>query len=236
MTAEDREEWKLWRELYPSPIPDRTLFDACFRIQREASAAAGRYIPMVVENVKGAQPWVGKAKAHYGSFYLWGDVEIVGRRIVAGGRLEFGAGVAAESARKIDGYSDPRRNGGKGAHLTSQCENDGRKVPGINLHDVGFNVAAAQRYREGVKQGGSGSAWFDTALDERRKEATAIKNGKDWFGAGKNCSLQRRSSSRSNSRKAASAMIAKIPFALASYIASAYNPKEISVEKESIAC
>lgn len=28
------------------------LFDACFRIQREASEAAGRYIPMVVENVK----------------------------------------------------------------------------------------------------------------------------------------------------------------------------------------
>lgn len=54
------------------------LFDACFRIQREACEAAGRYIPMVVENVRGAQPWVGKAKANYGSFYLWGDVETVG--------------------------------------------------------------------------------------------------------------------------------------------------------------
>src|SRR5215472_7074967 len=31
------------------------LFDACFRIQAEASAAAGRHIPMVVENVRGAQ-------------------------------------------------------------------------------------------------------------------------------------------------------------------------------------
>ena len=29
---------------------------------------------MVVENVKGAQPWVGRAKWHYGSYYLWGDV------------------------------------------------------------------------------------------------------------------------------------------------------------------
>jgi hypothetical protein len=27
-----------------------------------------------VENVRGAQPWVGKAAWHYGSFYLWGDV------------------------------------------------------------------------------------------------------------------------------------------------------------------
>jgi hypothetical protein len=38
------------------------IFDACFRIQREASEAAGRHIPMVVENVKGAQPWVGRAR------------------------------------------------------------------------------------------------------------------------------------------------------------------------------
>jgi hypothetical protein len=50
------------------------LFDACFRIQREASEAAGRRIPMVVENVRGAQPWVGRARWSHGSFYLWGDV------------------------------------------------------------------------------------------------------------------------------------------------------------------
>jgi hypothetical protein len=28
----------------------------------------------VVENVKGAQPWVGRARWNFGSFYLWGDV------------------------------------------------------------------------------------------------------------------------------------------------------------------
>lgn len=31
------------------------LFDACFRIQREAIEAAGHHIPLVVENVRGAQ-------------------------------------------------------------------------------------------------------------------------------------------------------------------------------------
>ena len=50
------------------------LFDACFRIQREASEAAGRHIPMVVENVRGAVPWVGRAQWNFGSYYLWGDV------------------------------------------------------------------------------------------------------------------------------------------------------------------
>lgn len=63
-----------WKRAKALPSPDNTLFDACFRLQREASAAAGHYIPLVVENVKGAQPWVGRAKWHYGSFYLWGDV------------------------------------------------------------------------------------------------------------------------------------------------------------------
>jgi C-5 cytosine-specific DNA methylase len=50
------------------------LFDACFRLQREACAAAGRHVPMVVENVRGAIPWVGRSRWHHGSFYLWGDV------------------------------------------------------------------------------------------------------------------------------------------------------------------
>ena len=49
----------------------RSLFDACFRIQREA---AGRHIPMVVENVRGAIPWVGRSAWNYGAWHLWGDV------------------------------------------------------------------------------------------------------------------------------------------------------------------
>ena len=50
------------------------LFEAPKRIQREACEAAGRHIPMIQENVKGAQPWVGRAKWRAGSFFLWGDV------------------------------------------------------------------------------------------------------------------------------------------------------------------
>ncbi|CAB4147454.1 S-adenosyl-L-methionine-dependent methyltransferase [uncultured Caudovirales phage] len=50
------------------------LFDVCFRIQREASEAAGHHIPMVVDNVRGANEWVGRSRWNFGSFHLWGDV------------------------------------------------------------------------------------------------------------------------------------------------------------------
>ena len=46
-------------------IPKTDLFDACFRIQREAIEAAGRHIPLIVENVVSAQKWVGRAKWKY---------------------------------------------------------------------------------------------------------------------------------------------------------------------------
>jgi len=63
-----------WKRAKALPPPDNSLFEACFRLQDEACAAAGRFIPLVVENVCGAQKWVGRARWHYGSFYLWGDV------------------------------------------------------------------------------------------------------------------------------------------------------------------
>ena len=53
---------------------NRYLFEYCFVLQREASEAAGHHIPLIVENVRGAQRWVGRAKWRFGSFYLWGDV------------------------------------------------------------------------------------------------------------------------------------------------------------------
>lgn len=64
-----------WSRARALPPPDNTLFESCFRIQREAiEAAGGRFIPLVVENVVGAQKWVGRARGRFGSFYLWGDV------------------------------------------------------------------------------------------------------------------------------------------------------------------
>jgi hypothetical protein len=63
-----------WKRAKALPPPDNTLFDTCFRIQREACEAAGRHIPLIVENVRGAQKWVGRARWAWGPYLLWGDV------------------------------------------------------------------------------------------------------------------------------------------------------------------
>jgi len=63
-----------WKRAKALPPPDNSLFEACFRIQREAIEAAGHHIPLVVENVRGAQRWVGRSRWNYGSFHLWGDI------------------------------------------------------------------------------------------------------------------------------------------------------------------
>lgn len=221
------------------------LFDACFRIQREASAAAGRHIPLVVENVRGAQPWVGMAKAHYGSFYLWGDVESVGGAVV-GKWPKFGETLrTTPQARKFnpDGTEHPQESwfavadsknrgskndgglwfaiGSPGQENVGQNP-DGRKVPGFRFDGSGrsFQTASVEGQKVPVY---SDPAW-------RKDENGAYimpdgtKQGGDWFGKGEDYSISRKSSSRSTARKAASAQIAKIPFPLAQHIARIYKP------------
>ena len=254
--------WQQWER--DSPFGDRlaslnALFAACFRIQREACEAAGRHIPMVVENVKGAQPWVGPANAHFGSFYFWGDVAMVGNQVVAGG-LRFGETVKAAkrgrkndggswfnvahntesgtannpvsipTGRKVDGFNFHQfeKTGEPGGSFQSAAvalklvDNGALKVPGINwsgygspgYRPQGFNVTAAQRYREeqGTKQEASGA-------NGGKGFATGLGKGHDWRQ-----DPNARFNSKSDSRKAASAQIARIPFLLSSYIARALHP------------
>lgn len=92
--------WKRAKALGP-PELGIELFNAQFRIRREAEQAAGRPIPLVVENVCGAQPWVGQARAHFGSYYLWGDLPelmpVAAARKVAGFRFD-GSGGSFQTA------------------------------------------------------------------------------------------------------------------------------------------
>lgn len=101
------------------------LFHACFRIQREACEAAARYIPMVVENVKGAQPWVGPAKANFGSFYLWGDVGQLGNRVVAG---QLGVGNCGVGAKRRDTEAI-KNNGGSWFAVANNTESGHSRNP-----------------------------------------------------------------------------------------------------------
>jgi hypothetical protein len=200
-----------WKRAKALPPPSNELFDACFRIQREAINATGqecpdcdtgwpegrmcrtcggagrlnkRHIPLVVENVRGAQPWVGRAVWNYGSFYLWGDVPALmpvnkARPKVPGFRFD-GRGRSFQSASvegtKTTAHINQRNGHGHTRHLTNPAEHEG------------------------------------------------VKNGGDWFGSGSDASAQRRHGSKSNARKLASAQIAKIPFALAQHIARVYKP------------
>lgn len=135
------------------------LFKACFRIQREACEASGKYIPMVVENVRGAIPWVGRSRWNFGSFHLWGDVPAL---------MPF----ANTRFHKIEfphlWLRDPKKAGGKYA------------------------------------------------------PAYTIKHGGDWFNSSEPC-IARLTGSKSPARKAASALIAKIPLPLSSHIAAIYG-------------
>ena len=174
------------------------LFDACFRIQAEASLAAGRHVPMVVENVRGAQPWVGRARWNFGSFYLWGDVPAIMPQAVKAWKVP--AFRFDGSGRSFQTASVRRTDLGKGARFTSRdCGDerrraDGLKRPGIKLSEVGFNVSMASEIAPALK----GARYERTEEDKRQHIGI--------------------------NRKAASAMIAKIPEPLCRHIAAVYRP------------
>ena len=141
--------------------------------QREAIEAAGHFIPLVVENVRGAQKWVGRSRWNYGSFHLWGDVPAL--MPIAKARPK----VSTMGA----GWYPP----GHPKH-----------VPGL-----AFNTHAERNLGEGVKAG-----------DRNKARSTG---GHKW-------TTSFAEHSRSSARKAASAMIAKIPPTLARHIAREWHP------------
>ena len=216
------------------------LFNACFRIQREACEAADRHIPMVVENVRGAQPWVGRAAFNYGSYYLWGDVPLVMPRVSHRAVLKDGIAHRPDGAtnfhrdldngRKVPGF----RFDGSGGSFQTASVNEHVKVPSQTGRRTAPGLGARFTSRDcgieaaGLKHGGD---WFNdpsspskqggqvrkrVAVAEGRKGAGA---GAEWFDG--NLCVK---SSNSPARKAASAKIAKIPFRLSSHIARVFHP------------
>ena len=179
--------WKKAKALGP---PDNSLFEACFRIQREAIEAAGHFIPLVVENVRGAQPWVGRSRWNFGSFHLWGDVPAL---------------MPMTKAIKVPAF---RFDGSGKSFQSAAVEHTGVKVPGLNW--------------SGSDKPGYKAQAFNGVAEQRQRDDDGLKIGGDWFSDPN--STCRRHGSKSQARKRASAMIAKIPLTLSRYIAAVWKP------------
>lgn len=201
-----------WKRAKALPPPDNALFDACFRIQREACEAAGRYIPMVVENVKGAQPWVGRAAWRYGSYYLWGDVPALmpwtGRLVKQNRNFHFyeQTGLPSPSFHGADHEMSVRRY--------DQIKNTGGSWFGV-AHNTESGVG--QNPVNGEARKGTGGSWVTPDAEGRTKQG-------HWRDGGcvTRC-VTRCFNSKDSRRKAASAQIAKIPFPLAQHIARVFK-------------
>lgn len=172
------------------------IFDACFRIQREAIEAAGHHIPLVVENVRGAQRWVGRSRWNFGSFHLWGDVPalmpMTTKHVKVPGFRFDGSGKSFQTA-SVEG-------------VKVSTMGAGWYPPGHPKHIKGlaFNTHA-EREHSGHKIGEV------VGYDRTHPQAFG------WKKPG--------TSSKSPARKAASALIAKIPLTLSRHIARSWHPE-----------
>jgi len=200
------------------------LFDACFRIQREACEAAGQHIPMVVENVKGAQPWVGRARWSFGSFYLWGDVPAL---------MPIAAKHVKVPTMGAGWYPPDHPKHVKGLGFNTHAQR-ATKVAGFRFDGSGrsFQSAAVDglkgagpKWDPTTKSGAYGMPrWTNPAEGIKLKDQDGYERSHPdafgWKGP--------KTSSGSSARKMASAMIAKIPLPLSRHVAAVYANAPIS--------
>ena len=208
-----------WSRAKALPPPDNSLFDACFRIQREACEATGRYIPLIVENVRGAIKWVSQpVKWHFGSYYLWGDVPALMPMTIFRRTENSGDGDLKDVGGSWD-RSRPSHN----------SDHSWKMNPDGTNHPPGSWFAIADSKNRGARSGQKGiphrtaGHWTNPAEHEGFKQPgiSGLRNngkGDKWFQDG-----AAQHGSKSNSRKAASAMIAKIPEPLARHIAQTFK-------------
>jgi hypothetical protein len=196
------------------------LFLAPARIQREASEAAGRWIPMVQENVCGAQPWVGNAAWHYGPYYLWGDVPAL---------MPIPSEAIKVATMGAGWYppGHPKHVPGLGfnthADRATRALSDGVKAGDRNKGRANGGHAWTTDFEEaGIKN--TGGSWFNVAHNTTSghgQDPDGRKVGGSWFYDNAPGPI-RSANSKSTARKAASARIAKIPAALAQHIAHCF--------------
>lgn len=202
-----------------TPAELTALFDACFRLQREASDAAGRYIPLIVENVRGAQRWVGRARWSFGSFFLWGDVPALMPTTMRAQK------------RNPDGTNHPP---GSWFAIANSKER-GAKNPGADWNNFRNNGEVSPHWRMEAGQKNDGGSWFkigspgqkETNRNPVHELAVSPEGVKGFTPSGEPLGqnrLGRMAWSTSIARKRASALIARIPQPLAEYIAHVFKP------------
>jgi hypothetical protein len=191
-------------------LPLNCLFNACFRIAHEAG------VPLIVENVRGAERWVGPARWHFGSFYLWGDVPPL---------MPF-----ALSAQK---KNPDGTNHGQGSWFAiADSKNRGAGGSWFNIGREGQKVTGVNPDGRLIQQrnGHRSTRHLTNPTEHGLQDGSGQKVGGDWFGsyaeqkAAGTISPGRLYGKNSDSRKAASAQIAKIPFPLAQHIAKVFKP------------
>jgi len=87
--------WSMpWTRARKPPKPSLKLWNIGHEI------ASGLGVPLIRENVRGAQPFVGSAVTHYGPFYLWDNVPpLIPPRFTGKKKESFGSKQKAERAK-----------------------------------------------------------------------------------------------------------------------------------------
>lgn len=191
--------------------PDRSIWDACVRIDQEAKA------PLILENVRGAVKWMGPAKAHYGSFYLWGDVPA----LLPIGRPQKGFGRVKEIKNPSDAF------GGFGG---SSYQSRGNKGPLNAKRDGGFgwNDPEVQNARKNRGFPGEmdritpvyGGAESKQGKGSSYKKMTGSEKYRRIHGA------EQAGHAGTNARKEWSVKAAMIPYELAYFIGEVFHTQD----------
>jgi hypothetical protein len=185
--------------------PDRSIWDACVRIAKELNA------PLILENVRGAEKWMGKAQRHYGSFYLWGDVPAL-----------LPIGCPRKGFQQAVKESRGKRGPLNAARVTEWRGN----VQGKGK--FGWNSAEVQNLRmnKGAFPGEcerKTPVYRGPEMSAQRDKYKRLVNGSKLGGRGA-AAVGRH---KSNARKEWSAIAAMIPEELAVWIGECFYPKEV---------
>lgn len=177
---------------------------------------------MIVENVKGAEPWVGAAKANFGSFYLWGDVGRVGKRVVPlNGALHPGIRPRAHRQKcpgfRFDGSGKSFQS--ESVKQTGQDWNRYAKTGEVSPH---WRLEATKNEAYVNIRDGHSHTRHLTNPEEHVKGFNGAASVQGNLGKNQ---LGRMAWSISEKRKQASALIAKIPFPLAQHVARCFSTR-----------